>query len=128
MPLKIFKPPPKHLFPFSKSKVSLHLYSLFLSFFSTPKLHSHYLTSPPKLRCQTSPISTRPTFVSSENPKIVSPFRCFQPLATMAFSPLPTPKIARRFSCVSFLFIFCIFHILFVCFFFFLKLQGSIFL
>ena len=123
MHLKIFKPCLNTIFPFSKIKSLSPSLLLSRSFFlSTPKLHSHYLASPPELRCQTSPIPTRPTFVSSENPKIVSPSRCFQPSTTEAFSPLPTPKVARRFSCLSFSVYFLYFSHIICMFFFFSKL------
>ena len=117
MHLKIFKPCLNTIFPFSKIKSLSPSLLLSRSFFlSTPKLHSHYLASPPELRCQTSPIPTRPTFVSSENPKIVSPSHCFQPRRRRLFPHFQHQKSQEGFLVSPFLFIFCIFHILFVCF------------
>ena len=138
MPLKIFKPRLNTFSLSAKSKVPLYLCSL------SP--HNHLLTAlsfflsldskAPQPLLSIAAEATLPNFTNSNKtdlclfgkPQNRISFSLLPTLDDGGFFPLPKPKVARRFSCLSFSVYFLYFSHIICIFFFFSKLQGSVFL
>ena len=137
MPLKIFKPRLNTFFPFSKIK-SLSP-SLLLSLTAPPSALSFFLSLNSKALQPLLSIAAGAALPNVTNsnetdlclfgkPQNRISFSLLPTLDDGGFFPLPKPKVARRFSCLSFSVYFLYFSHIICIFFFFSKLQGSIFL
>ena len=132
MPLKIFKPRLNTFFPFSKIK-SLSP-SLLLSLTAPPSALSFFLSLNSKALQPLLSIAAGAALPNVTNsnetdlclfgkPQNRISFSLLPTPMTEAFSPLPTPKVTRRFSCLSFSVYFLYFSHLICMFFLFLEIT-----
>ena len=77
------------------------------NFKATPNLHSHYLASPPELRCRTPNLRRYRPLSHRKFSKILYPSHYLAP-TTESFLPLSSPNVARRFSSL-FYYLFSVF-------------------